>query len=53
MARGDVVYDSDDYDSDERAEHLALAFAMRKRSQAKVLLDASYNRFAWNDDAGT
>jgi len=44
-------YDSDneDYDSDDYAETLALGTMMLRKSKAKSLVDASYNRFAWND----
>jgi len=45
------VYDSDneDYDSDDYARTLALGTMMLRKSKAKALVDASYNRFAWND----
>ena len=44
-------YDSDneDYDSDDYAETLALGTMMLRHSKAKALVDASYNRYAWND----
>ena len=44
-------YDSDneDYDSDDYAQTLALGTMMLRQSKAKALVDASYNRFAWND----
>jgi AdoMet-dependent rRNA methyltransferase SPB1 len=44
-------YDSDheDYDSDDYAETLALGTMMLRKSKQKALVDASYNRFAWND----
>ena len=44
-------YDSDheDYDSDDYAQTLALGTMMLRRSKAKQLVDASYNRYAWND----
>lgn len=44
-------YDSEneDYDSDDHAQTLALGTMMLRRSKAKELVDASYNRFAWND----
>jgi len=44
-------YDSDheDYDSDDYARTLALGTMMLRRSKAKALVDASYNRYAWND----
>jgi AdoMet-dependent rRNA methyltransferase SPB1 len=37
------------YDSDDYAETLALGTMMLRKSKAKSLVDASYNRFAWND----
>jgi AdoMet-dependent rRNA methyltransferase SPB1 len=48
------VYDSDneDYDSDDYARTLALGTMMLRKSKAKALVDASYNRFAWNDPEG-
>jgi len=47
----DRKYDSEneDYDSDDQARTLALGTMMLRRSKAKELVDASYNRFAWND----
>jgi len=44
-------YDSsnEDYDSDDHARTLALGTMMLRRSRAKALIDASYNRYAWND----
>ena len=44
-------YDSDDeeYDAHDRAQHLALGTLMLRKSRKKALVDASYNRFAWND----
>lgn len=49
----DRKYDSDheDYDPEDRARTLALATMMVKRSKAKDMIDASYNRYAWNDSA--
>jgi AdoMet-dependent rRNA methyltransferase SPB1 len=46
-------YDSDheEYDSDDQAQTMALGTMMLRRSKAKQLVDASYNRFAWNDPA--
>eukprot|EP00526_Cylindrotheca_closterium_P002697 CAMPEP_0113635820 /NCGR_PEP_ID=MMETSP0017_2-20120614/18677_1 /TAXON_ID=2856 /ORGANISM="Cylindrotheca closterium" /LENGTH=1028 /DNA_ID=CAMNT_0000546627 /DNA_START=17 /DNA_END=3103 /DNA_ORIENTATION=- /assembly_acc=CAM_ASM_000147 len=46
-------YDSDneDYDSDDYAKTMALGTMMLRKSKAKALVDASYNRFAWNDPA--
>ena len=45
------VYDSEneDYDSDDYARTLALGTMMLRKSKAKALVDASYNRYAWND----
>jgi AdoMet-dependent rRNA methyltransferase SPB1 len=45
------VYDSDneDYNSDDYAQTLALGTMMLRKSKAKALVDASYNRYAWND----
>ena len=47
----DRKYDSEheDYDSDDYARTLALGTMMLRRSKAKALVDASYNRYAWND----
>merc|ERR1712107_860381 len=47
----DRKYDSDheNYDSDDYAETMALGTMMLRHSKAKALVDASYNRFAWND----
>ena len=44
-------YDSEneDYDSDDYTRTLALGTMMLRQSKAKALVDASYNRFAWND----
>ena len=44
-------YDSDDedYDNHDRATTLALGTLMLRKSRQKALVDASYNRFAWND----
>lgn len=41
--------DNEDYDSDDYAKTLALGTMMLRRSKAKSMVDASYNRFAWND----
>ena len=41
--------ENEDYDSDDYAETLALGTMMLRNSKAKALVDASYNRFAWND----
>jgi len=43
-------YNSEDYDSDERAEHLALGSLLAKKSTRSEVLDAAYNRYAFNDD---
>lgn len=50
----DRKYDSDheDYDSEDYAETLALGTMMLRRSKEKSLVDASYNRYAWNDPGG-
>ena len=47
----DRKYDSENeqWDDEERAQTLAIATMMLRRSKAKELVDASYNRFAWND----
>ncbi|TMW64196.1 hypothetical protein Poli38472_012818 [Pythium oligandrum] len=47
----DRKYDSDheEYDAEDRAKTLALATMMIRRDKAKEMIDASYNRFAWND----
>lgn len=44
-------YDSDneEYDAHDRAVTLALGTMMLRTSKRKALVDASYNRFAWND----
>ena len=49
----DRKYDSEheDYDSDDYARTLALGTMMLRRSKEKALVDASYNRYAWNDSA--
>lgn len=46
-------YDSDneDYDEEDRARAMGLAHLMVQRSKAKDLIDASYNRYAWNDSS--
>jgi len=49
--KDDRKYDSEneDYDSDDYAETLALGTMMLRKSKEKALVDASYNRYAWND----
>ena len=44
-------YDSEneDYDSDDYAKTLALGTMILRKSKEKAMVDASYNRFAWND----
>lgn len=52
MPRADPrVYDSDneDFDAHDRTRTLALGTMMLRHSKKKALVDASYNRFAWND----
>lgn len=44
--------DNDGYDSDDYARTLALGTMMLRRSKEKALVDASYNRYAWNDPDG-
>jgi len=44
--------DNEHYDSDDYVETLALGTMMLRQSKAKSLVDASYNRFAWNDPEG-
>jgi AdoMet-dependent rRNA methyltransferase SPB1 len=45
------TYGSDDevYDGHDKAMTLALGTMMLRQSRKKALVDASYNRFAWND----
>ncbi|KAJ0390263.1 hypothetical protein ATCC90586_011460 [Pythium insidiosum] len=47
----DRKYDSEheDYDEEDRAKTLALATMMIRKNNAKDMIDASYNRYAWND----
>jgi AdoMet-dependent rRNA methyltransferase SPB1 len=44
-------YDSEneDYDTHDRAMTMALGTLMLRKAKQKALVDASYNRFAWND----
>lgn len=44
--------DNEEYDSDDYAQTLALGTMMLRRSKEKSLVDASYNRYAWNDPSG-
>jgi AdoMet-dependent rRNA methyltransferase SPB1 len=41
--------DSEEYDAHDRTRTLALGTMMLRNSKKKALVDASYNRFAWND----
>mmetsp|Transcript_14076 Transcript_14076/g.26052 ORF Transcript_14076/g.26052 Transcript_14076/m.26052 type:complete len:976 (-) Transcript_14076:34-2961(-) len=45
-------YNSEDYDTDERAQHLALGAMLVTRSKRRKLLDSAYNRYAFNDPEG-
>jgi AdoMet-dependent rRNA methyltransferase SPB1 len=47
----DRTYASDEeiYDNHDKATTLALGTMMLRNSRKKALVDASYNRFAWND----
>lgn len=52
MRRKDIrTYDSDEeeYDSHDKAMHLALGTMMLNKSRAKAMIDASYNRYTYND----
>ena len=51
MRADDRAYDSseEEYNANERAEQLALGTLMLRRGRRKALVDASYNRFTWND----
>lgn len=52
MTRYDTrTYDSEseDYDNYDKAMTLALGTMMLRKSRQKAMVDASYNRFAWND----
>lgn len=50
----DRVYNSDteNYDIEERARQLALGTMMLRKSDAKDIVDSSFNRYAWNDTEG-
>lgn len=50
----DRHYDSDEevHDKSDRLMTLALGTYMLRGSRKKALVDASYNRFAWNDPSG-
>lgn len=41
--------DAEDYDSDDHAKTLAIGTMILRRSKEKAFVDASYNRYAWND----
>ncbi|KAL3797501.1 hypothetical protein HJC23_009865 [Cyclotella cryptica] len=47
-------YDSEneDYDSDDYIKTLALGTMILRKSKEKAMVDASYNRYAWNDPQG-
>jgi AdoMet-dependent rRNA methyltransferase SPB1 len=47
-------YDSEeeDFDTTDRLQTLALGTFMLRNARKKALVDASYNRFAWNDPMG-
>lgn len=47
-------YDSEneDYDSDDHVKTLALGTMILRKSKEKAMVDASYNRYAWNDPQG-
>jgi AdoMet-dependent rRNA methyltransferase SPB1 len=47
-------YDSENeqYDNHDKATTIALATMMLRNSRKKALVDASYNRFSWNDPKG-
>jgi AdoMet-dependent rRNA methyltransferase SPB1 len=50
----DRRYDSENeqYDNHDKATTIALATMMLRNSRKKALVDASYNRFSWNDPKG-
>ena len=43
------MYNSDEYDSDEKAKHLALGALMLKKSSRRNVVEKAYNRYAFND----
>ena len=43
------AYNSEEYDSDERATHLALGSLLAHKSTRADVLDSAYNRYTWND----
>jgi AdoMet-dependent rRNA methyltransferase SPB1 len=45
-----LEYDSEEYNTDERATHVAVGALMTRPSRKRKLLDAAYNRYAFNDD---
>lgn len=45
-----LEYNSEDYDTDERATHVAVGALMTRPSRKRKMLDAAYNRYAFNDD---
>ncbi len=45
----DINTDSESSDDEKRAHTLALGQLMLTHSKTKALVDASYNRYAWND----
>eukprot|EP00605_Chrysophyceae_sp_TOSAG23-4_P000292 GSChrysophyteH1.ASY1.ANO1.337.1 assembled CDS len=49
MDAKDYNSDDEEYTANERAEQLALGTLMLRRSRRKALVDASYNRFTYND----
>lgn len=44
--------DEEDYDAQDRITTLALGTYMLRNSRKKALIDASYNRYSWNDPTG-
>uniref|UniRef100_A0A7S3PN43 Ribosomal RNA methyltransferase SPB1-like C-terminal domain-containing protein n=1 Tax=Aplanochytrium stocchinoi TaxID=215587 RepID=A0A7S3PN43_9STRA len=43
-------YNSEEYDTDEHAQNLALGALLAKKSSRRKVLDAAYNRYAFNDN---